>query len=106
MGNFIHEPAVLGLSKVDRSFLAAMAHDDGPSKIEDIRVRMGGVAPGYASMYRDRLLNTGLIEASGHGRVNIAFPYLRDYLPSHVVGEAASDNTREDEGFPPPPELP
>ncbi|TDP93327.1 AAA ATPase-like protein [Leucobacter luti] len=105
MGSFIHEPALSGLSQVDRSYLAAMAHDDGPSTSEDIRVRMGGVAPGYVSMYRDRLLGTGLIESVGYGLVTIAFPYLRDYLRSHIVGEAASDGTRENEGFPPPPQL-
>lgn len=103
MGGFIHEPAIAGLSRVDRSYLAAMAHDDGPSRIEDIRQRLGGVEPGYASMYRDRLLSSGLIESAGYGRVTIAFPYLRDYLRSHVVAEAANSEGRV--GFPSPPEL-
>ena len=105
MGSFIHEPALSGLSNVDRSFLAAMAHDDGPSRIGDIRSRMGGVDPGYASMYRDRLISAGLIEPAGYGRVTISFPYLREYLREHVVADAASSDTRESVGFPPPPPL-
>lgn len=105
MGGFIHEPALSGLSRTDRSYLAAMAHDDGPSRVEDIRRRMGNVEPGYAAMYRSRLLDAGVIEAVGYGRVNISLPYLREYLRNHSVAEAASDDTREAEGFPPPPEL-
>lgn len=103
MGSFIHEPALSGLSPKDRSFLVAMAHNDGPSKIEDIRQRMGGIKSGYASMYRERLLDTGMIEVAGHGLVTISFPYLRDYLLTHVVSEAANDSPRQ--GFPPPPKL-
>lgn len=105
MGAFIHEPALSGLSEIDRSFLAAMAHDDGPSRMEDLRRRMGGVGSGYAGVYRDRLLTAGLIEAAGRGLVTISFPYLREYLRHHVVADAASDETREHEQFPPPPAL-
>ncbi|MFV0434690.1 MAG: hypothetical protein ACK5LO_11985 [Leucobacter sp.] len=105
MGGFIHQPALSGLSKTDHSFLAAMAHDDGPSRIEDVRRRMGNVKPGYAAMYRSRLLDAGVIEATGHGAVTISLPYMREYLRDHVVANAANDNTREAEGFPPPPAL-
>lgn len=105
MGNFIHEPALAGLSGRDRSFLAAMASDDGPVRMEEIRRRLGGVDSGYASMYRARLIAAGLIEPAGYGLVDIVFPYLRDYLREHVVADAASSSTREHEGFPPPPEL-
>lgn len=105
MGAFIHEPALSGLSKVDRSFLAAMAHDDGPSRVEDIRARMGNIEPGYASMYRARLLSAGLVQEAGYGALDIRFPYLREYLREHVVADAANDSTRENEGFPPPPSL-
>lgn len=54
-------------------------------------------------MYRERLLGTGLIEAAGHGLVTISFPYLRDYLRTHIVTEAANDSLRED--FPRRPNL-
>lgn len=105
MGSFILEPSLSGLSAIDRSFLAAMAHDDGPSKLADIRRRMGSIDSGYGSMYRQRLLDAGVIVSAGHGKVTIALPYLREYLREHVVSEAANDDTRESAGFPPPPPL-
>lgn len=105
MGSFIFAPSLSGLSDIDRSFLAAMVHDDGPSKLSDIRRRMGSVDSGYASMYRQRLLDAGVIVRAGHGKVSIALPYLREYLREHIVADAANDTTREDMGFPPPPPL-
>ena len=36
LGSLIHEPALRDLSHVDRTFLAAMAVDDGPSRMADI----------------------------------------------------------------------
>ncbi|MBP1325212.1 hypothetical protein JOF28_000444 [Leucobacter exalbidus] len=108
MGAFIHEPALSGLSRVDRSYLAAMARDDGPSRSEDIRVRMGNVEPGYASMYRARLLAAGLIQEAGYGYVDIKFPYLREYLRNLIAANARLDRIDGlslDAGFPPPPAL-
>lgn len=105
IGGFIIEPSLSGLSPTDRSFLAAMASDDGPSRIEDVRRRLGNVDSGYASMYRQRLLDAGAIRAAGHGKVTITLPYMREYLREHIVAEAASDDTRKDAGFPPPPDL-
>lgn len=105
IGGFILEPSLSGLSSVDRSFIAAMASDPGPSRMEDIRRRMGDVETNYASVYRQRLIDAGIIERSGHGLVTIALPYLREYLRDHIATEMAGDGTREAEGFPPPPAL-
>jgi type II secretory pathway predicted ATPase ExeA len=83
MGSLIHEPALYDLSPTDRTFLAAMALDDGPSQMADIAARMN-VDANYASQYRLRLIGADMIRAVGHGRVEFAMPYLRDYLREHA----------------------
>ena len=81
------------LSATDRTYLAAMANDDGPSKTSEIAARMG-VAVGYASVYRQRLIDAGLIEASERGYVQYTLPYLRDYLRDHAVATAVHPPAR------------
>lgn len=79
VGRLVHEPALAELSPVDRTFLAAMAVDDQPSKMSDVARRMG-VDGNYAGQYRLRLIHAELIHASARGRVDFSLPYLRDYL--------------------------
>ena len=67
------------LSEKDVEFLEAMALDEGPSAIADVADRMG-VTKDYAQKYRRRLIDAGVIEAAGRGRVSFAVPYLADYL--------------------------
>lgn len=84
MGSLVHEPSLAGASAVDRSFLVAMARDDGPSRMADIKARLG-VDDNFASQYRLRLIAQELIVATGHGRVDFALPCLREYLRSHAM---------------------
>jgi hypothetical protein len=84
MGSLIHEPALYDLSVVDRTFLAAMATDDGPSRMADIAARLES-GTNYASQYRLRLIAAGMIQPAGHGYVEFAVPYLRDYLRDHAA---------------------
>ncbi|GAB3251430.1 ATP-binding protein [Arthrobacter pigmenti] len=93
-GRMIHEPALQDLSDVDRSFLAAMAIDEGPSQIADIAERMS-VDLNYANQYRRRLLAAEMIVPSGRGRLSFTLPYLRDYLNDHTVTEALSDGSAQ-----------
>jgi len=79
LGSLIHEPALADASDVDRTFLLAMAKDDGPSKMSDIQQRLR-VNESYVSQYRLRLIATELIEPKGHGYVDFALPYMREYL--------------------------
>lgn len=44
-----------------------------------------GKKPSYASIYRTRLLEAQVIEDSGHGLLNFAIPYLREYLREHAA---------------------
>ena len=84
LGSLIHEPALRDLSHVDRTFLAAMAIDDGPSKMADVASRLTADA-NYASQYRLRLIAADMIHPTGHGHVDFTLPYLRDYLREHAA---------------------
>ena len=83
LGSLVHETALGDLSGIDKTFLAAMSRDDGPSKIADVRHRMGGVTPQHANTYRERLLAAQMIKQTGYGRLDFALPYLRSYLREH-----------------------
>ena len=87
LGELIHEPALSGTSDIDKSFLLAMAHDHGPSKMADIQQRLG-VDVNYASQYRLRLIAAELIYPTRRGYVDFALPYLREYLREHSAAEA------------------
>lgn len=83
LGSTVHGAALADLSDVDRSFLLAMAPDDGPSRLADIASRLGRDT-NYAGTYRSRLLAAGMIEPAGRGRVAFAVPYLREHLREHA----------------------
>lgn len=90
IGRLVHEPSLATLSPVDKSFLAAMAVDDGPSRVGDIADRLA-TTPQYVNVYRKRLLDAEIIYSPGRGLVDFSLPYLRDYLRSHVAVETARD---------------
>jgi hypothetical protein len=75
LGALIHEPALSAASDIDKSFLLAMAQDDGPSRMADIQQRLGADV-NYASQYRPRLIAAELIHPTRHGYVDFALPYL------------------------------
>ena len=84
LGALIYEPALADASAIDKSFLLAMAEDDGPSRMKDIQQRLS-ITTNFASQYRLRLIASELIESTGHGYVDFALPYLRDYLREHAA---------------------
>ncbi len=90
LGSLVHEPAIADLTGVARTFLLAMAHDDGPSKMSDIAARLK-VDGNYASQYRLRLIAAEIIEPVGHGRVDFTMPYLREYLREHAALDVQRD---------------
>lgn len=73
------EAALATASAKDLAFLRAMAKDDGPSRIADIRHRMGD-ASNTVGNYRVRLIDAGLVEPVGYGLVDFAIPGLREHL--------------------------
>jgi hypothetical protein len=86
LGALIHEPALSAASDIDKSFLLAMADDDGPSKMADIQQRLD-VDVNYASQYRLRLIAAELIYSTRRGYVDFALPYLREYLREHAAAD-------------------
>jgi hypothetical protein len=69
----VHANALADLPDVDRSFLGAMAHDDGPSRMADIASRLG-VDAAYAGQYGWRMIAAEVIEPRGYGLVNFNLP--------------------------------
>ena len=88
MGALVHEPSLADTSHIDRTFLVAMAHDDGPSRVGDIARRLG-VDSNYAGQYRLRLIQAELVHPAGFGRVDFSLPYLREYLRDHATALVA-----------------
>jgi hypothetical protein len=84
LGQLVHAPALAEASNVDKSFLLAMAQDDGASLLGDIAKRLN-VDSNYAGQYRLRLIALELIAPAGYGRVQFTLPYLRDYLREHTA---------------------
>ena len=73
----VHETALNDLSDVDRDFLAAMAVDDGPSRIADVAKRLGKDSQ-YANTYRGRLMAAGVIESPARGKRRPVDPLPRE----------------------------
>lgn len=73
------------LSDGDLAFLEAMLEDEKVSQCSDIAKRMGKT-DSYASQYRSRLIERGIIGARGRGRVGFELPMLREYLPEYLEG--------------------
>ena len=97
MESLVHEPALADLSNVDRAFLAAMAMDDGPSRISDVAKRLG-VELGYTSVYRQRLLDAQMIEPAGHGLLRFTLPRMTEHLrrrAGHRSGRARPPSAGE-----------
>jgi len=86
LGALVHEPALNDASDIDKSFLLAMVHDDGPSKMADVQRRLN-VDANYARQYRLRLIAAELIHPAGRGYVDFTLPYLREYLREHAVAD-------------------
>ena len=73
------------LSDGDLAFLEAMLPDHGaPSKVSDVASRMGKT-PNYARVYRQRLLDAGVISVPRRGSVSFELPLLREYLENETM---------------------
>ena len=71
------------LSKGDVRFLAAMLPDEGPSALADIARRMGKKS-NYASQYKARLVEQGVVAEMGQGNVVIELPLFKEYLQERL----------------------
>ena len=82
--NDVCETTLAALSETDIRFLVRMAEDERESSVADVAKRMG-VSPDYAQKYRKRLIDAGVIESSGWGKVRFCVPYLADHLRRDYV---------------------
>ena len=71
------------LSDGDIEFLEAMSVDSGNTSVADIENRLKK-SSGYVSRYRGRLIERGVIEPQGRGKVRFALPYLKEYLSQYL----------------------
>jgi hypothetical protein len=83
MGVSVLAPEFSGLSQVDRTYLLAMALEEPPRRTGRIAARMG-VDAQYANMYRQRLIEAGIIYAEGHGTVAFTTPGMDQYVREHT----------------------
>lgn len=79
MRDRILETTYRELSDGDLRFLRAMLPDEHESRLSDIARRMG-VTSSYASQYRRRLLEEGVIGERGRGVVGFDIPAFREFL--------------------------
>jgi energy-coupling factor transporter ATP-binding protein EcfA2 len=75
----VHALVYRDLSAKDKEFVLAMCEDEHISRFADIITRMG-VEKGYASKYRQRLLDTGLVQREGHGELSFSLPFMREFI--------------------------
>lgn len=73
------EAALSTVSQKDLAFLQAMAEDDAPASTADIGQRLGD-KKNTVGNYRARLIDAGLIQPAGRGRLEFAIPGLREHL--------------------------
>ncbi len=82
--NDVCKTTLAALSERDVQFLAAMAQDGETSGVAAVAERMG-VTHDYAQKYRRRLIDAGVIQAAGRGKVEFAVPYLQGYLRKEAL---------------------
>jgi len=75
----IHDMIFRELSQRDKEFLIAMATDERESAFGDIVTRLG-VTKGFASTYRKRLIEAGIIHGSSYGHLAFTPPFTREYI--------------------------
>ena len=73
------DAALSTASPKDLDFLRAMSEDDGPATTADIGRRLGDQRNTIGN-YRARLIDAGLIQPAGRGRLDFAIPGLREHL--------------------------
>ena len=80
------EYTYLELSQGDKRFLGAMLQDEGESSLAVIAERMG-VRSNYASQYKKRLLEQGIIGERVRGYLRFDMPVFREYLAERLQEE-------------------
>ncbi len=78
------EPALRRLSAKQFDYLMALARcGEGEVSSGDVAQSMG-VSSASVGSYRKRLVDAGLVEPCGYGKLSFAIPYMREYLLAHA----------------------
>lgn len=88
----IHEPTLANLPEREREYVAAMGANDGPVRTASVADGMG-VPTSHAGVFRDSLINRGVITSPRRGEVEFSIPYTSDFLRSEQE-KAAETSTR------------
>ena len=86
MESMILDASINDLSDTDIRFLLAMLVDEGESRMADIALRME-VSPSYASHYKRRLVNQGILSSAGRGKVVFSMPMFKELLVKKYSGD-------------------
>jgi len=79
MESMILDASINDLSDTDMRFLLATLTDKDESRMTDIALRME-VSPSYASHYKRRLVNQGILAEAGRGKVVFSMPMFKELL--------------------------
>jgi AAA+ ATPase superfamily predicted ATPase len=79
----VYELMLQEISERDREFLLAMLEDRSDTRFAELAKRMG-VSIGYASKYRQRLLESGFLTPTVRGSVRLAPPYMKEFLSRYA----------------------
>ena len=75
----VHRMIFADLSNRDREFVFAMSEDERISSVSAIGERMQK-KKNFISLYRERLISSGVVKSSGHGFLSFTYPYMREFL--------------------------
>lgn len=78
--NDICQTSLAPLSGKDIEFLEAMSQEDTEEVSIGAVQQTMGVTSAFIQTYKRRLMQAGVIEAAGRGKLRFAIPFLRDYL--------------------------
>jgi hypothetical protein len=88
----IHEPTLANLPERERQYVAAMGAGDGPARTASVADQMS-LTTSHAGVFRDSLINRGVITSPRRGQVEFSIPYTADFLRSEQA-KAEATSTR------------
>lgn len=82
MGAQVHHPSLKGVPAAQLNYLTAMSDLEGPEVMTADVAAALGKTPNATTDTRSKLLERGLIDSTGWGKVSFALPYLAEFLRS------------------------
>ncbi len=82
----VYEAVWFELSEADKSFLAAMAQDGGPTKQSELAAKLKRPS-GHVSRYKKRMLQQGIIQERSRGLLEFCLPGFKEYLLDRLAEE-------------------